>query len=364
MIRIPLNKTLALGLLASALSSPLLWAQAPEMPPAAVEVAEAQSREIAPTIWVPGSVISRQDSRLSAELSGTLTWVAEVGDRVRQGQPIARLNDRIWALQVADDQADVARLQSNLTFLEKQVERNERLAQTNSASRSELERLTMEREMIRQQLKAAEIALERSQYDQSRAQLLAPFDGVVVERFTQPAEHISAGQAVLRLTNTQALEVSAQAPLDSARHLQPDTQVAISNQKQTQPAKVRSLVPVGDARSRMMELRITVDASHWLIGEAVRVELPNGLAESAMTVPRDALVLREHQVYVFKVGPDDKAVKVQVKTGHGYGNRISVEGDLTEGDRIVVRGAERLQEGQVVNILKQHAAYEGLASNS
>lgn len=342
------------------LLSPLALAQEGP-PPAAVEIAEAQTRNIAPTVWVPGTVISRQDSRLAAELAGNLLWVAEVGDRVQKGQPLARLNNRLWLLQEQDNLADLARLDSNLVFLDKQVERNETLAKTNNASRSELERLTMEREMTRQQRRAAEIALARSRYDLERTEILAPFDGVVVARFAQPAEHISAGQAVVRLTNTDNLEITAQAALTSARMLNAGAELAVQGGEQTRVGKLRSLVPVGDERSRLLELRIEADASHWLIGEPVRVELPAGPAHAALTVPRDALVLREKQVYVFKVGDDNKAVRVPVVTGDGYGSRISVTGELTEGDRVIVRGAERLQDGQLVNILRQHAATDGLA---
>lgn len=334
-----------------------------QRPPAAVEVAEAQIRDIAPTVWVPGTVISRQDSNIAAEISGNLLWVAEVGDEVAKGEPLARLNDRIWQLQLQNDQANVASLQASLEFLERQVERNQRLAKANNTSKSETERLIMERDTTRQQLRAAEVALARTRYDLERTQVLAPFDGVVVARNHQPGEHISIGETLVRLTNTDNLEIRAQAPLSTLRFLTRGADVAIRNPHATQVSQVRSLVPVGDERSRMLELRIEADNS-WVIGEAVQVELPNGQQQASLTVPRDALVLREREVYVFKVGADDKAERVVVRTGDGYGSRIAITGNIKEGDLVIVRGAERLQEGQTVNILKQHAATEGLASNS
>ncbi|BFM13700.1 efflux RND transporter periplasmic adaptor subunit [Simiduia litorea] len=337
---------------------------AQDMPPAAVEVAEAQIRDIAPTVWVPGTVISKQDSQIASEITGNLLWVAEVGDQVKAGAPLARINDRIWQLQQANDLANVASLTSNLDFLVRQVERSERLAKTNNASQSELERLTMEREMLRQQLRAAEVALERTRYDIERAVIKAPFDGIVVARYHQPGEHINQGEAAVRLTNVNQLEIKAQATLSSFRHVQAGSEVAIKTQAGTHVSHVRSLVPVGDERSRMLELRIAASAEHWLIGEAVKIELPNGESQSSLTVPRDALVLRETQVYVFKVGKDEKAERIEVRTGNGYGSRIAVTGALEAGDLVIVRGAERLREGQALNILKQHVAVEGLAAAS
>lgn len=347
------------ALLAFALCLP---AHAQDMPAAAVEVAEAQMREIAPTVWVPGSVISRQDSRIAAEITGTLLWVVEVGETVKQGAPLARINDRIWQLQQSNDKASIASLQSNVDFLVRQVERSQSLAQNNNSSKSELERLTMEREMVSQQLVAARVALERTQYDIERSVIRAPFDGIVVARYRQPAEHIDMGEAVVRLTNLDNLEITAQAPLSTFRHVTAGSEVAVKNQERTHVSSVRSLVPVGDERSRLLELRIVANPGAWLIGEAVRVELPNGESQASLTVPRDALVLREKDVYVFKVGADDKAQRINVVAGNGYGSRIAITGDLQPGDLVIVRGAERLQEGQALNILKQHAATEGLAA--
>ena len=358
------NAKLTRALMVVSLMITTLISNADDMPPAAVEVAEAQIRDIAPTVWVPGTVISKQHSQIASEITGNLLWVAEVGDKVKAGDPLARINDRVWQLQQANDQANVASLTSNLEFLVRQVERSERLAKTNNASQSELERLTMEREMVRQQLRAAEVALERTRYDIERTVIKAPFDGIVVARYHQPGEHINQGESSVRLTNLDNLEIKAQATLNSFRHVKAGSEVAIKTQKGTQVSQVRSLVPVGDERSRMLELRIAASAEHWLIGEAVKIELPNGESQSSLTVPRDALVLRESEVYVFKVGKDEKAERVEVITGNGYGSRIAVTGALKAGDLVIVRGAERLREGQAVNILKQHVAVEGLAANS
>jgi len=69
-----------------------------------------------------------------------------------------------------------------------------------------------------------------------------------------------------------------------------------------------------------------------------------------MTVPRDAVVLRQGATHVFRIGAGDKAERVTVATGAGRADRIEVSGEIAAGDRVVVRGAERLQPGQRVTI--------------
>ena len=67
-----------------------------------------------------------------------------------------------------------------------------------------------------------------------------------------------------------------------------------------------------------------------------------------MAIPRDALVLRGSEVFVLRVTQENTVEKVNVRTGIGLGSLIEVTGDLADGDRVVTRGAERLQPGQEV----------------
>ena len=68
-----------------------LWAQ--NAPPAPVSVDEAQSDVFSAALWVSGTVISRHDSRIAAETDGHITWVAEVGERIAEGEPFAVIDD-------------------------------------------------------------------------------------------------------------------------------------------------------------------------------------------------------------------------------------------------------------------------------
>ena len=81
---------------------------------------------------------------------------------------------------------------------------------------------------------------------------------------------------------------------------------------------------------------------------AVSVEWP--ALRKALTVPRDALVLRQGETVVFRLDAADGVERVPVSTGAAQGTRIEVRGGLEAGDRVVIRGAERLQPGQKVQV--------------
>ncbi len=68
-------------------------------------------------------------------------------------------------------------------------------------------------------------------------------------------------------------------------------------------------------------------------------------------VPRDALIRRREGTDVFRVNGDDTAERISVTTGDSRGDLVAVEGDLAEGDRVVVRGAESLRDGATVVVV-------------
>ncbi len=331
------------------------WAQ-DKQPPAPVGVVAARKEMVTPARWVPGTVISREDSRIAAEVPGILVSVLEVGTQVKKGEPLARLNDRELQLQLRNNNAQVGRLGAQLEYLKRQVQRVAKLAESNTAAVANLDENTAQRDMLEQELKAAEVARDTTLYSIERTRILAPFDGVIVERVRMPGEFIDRGEQVVRLVNTAALEIRVQAPLDVVRHVKAGDTVAVTNDKQHLQTRVHSVVPVGDEVSRMLQLRLALSGTDWLIGEPVRVAVSHGAPTETVTVPRDSVVLREGEAFVYKVLPDNTARKVAVTVGEGAGDQVGIKGDIKVGDRIVIRGAERLQDGSPITVVNDGAA--------
>ena len=325
---------------------------AEEQKAVAVETSRVRSELVSPAIWVPGTVISRQDSRIAAEVSGNLVWVAEVGDRFKTGEILARINDRELQLELRNNRAAEKRLSARFDYLERQVKRLGRLAKSNSAAESELDQLSAERDMLTQELMAATVAIDRTLYDIERTRIAAPFAGVVVERMQQPGEYLARAGEVVRLVNTDVLEIRVQAPLNVARHVSAGDLVKVKSNLDMISTHVRTLIPVGDDNSRMLQLRLELENSKWIIGEAVRVALNNATATTTLTVPRDALVLRDGETYVFTVLKDQTARRIDVIAGEGADDYVSVKGGLSENDEIIIRGAERLRDGSPVKVTK------------
>lgn len=319
-------------------------------PPAAVKVDVAASRSMASTTQAPGTVISRNDARIAAEISGPLSTVKEVGERVATGDEIARIDDRALQLELRDNNATIRRLEANLKFLESQTGRLRALAQENNAARNQLDESLAQKEMAEQELVAARVRRDQTLYRISRTVVRAPFPGRIVERHAHAGEYVNVGAPVVRLVDIENIEVQARAPLSIAGYLREGMTVTVRDGDSDMQGRIRAVIPVGDARSRLIEVRVALENQSAVIGSAVRVRLPRSEPTRVLAVHRDALVLRQDATYLFKVNADNTVEQIPVTTGIGQGSMIEVKGDLQDGDRVVVRGGERLRPGQSITI--------------
>ena len=322
-----------------------------EMPPARVEVANAELREMAPMVDVSGTVVSLNDSRIASEVEGVMTWLADVGADVGKGDVIARIDPTLIAIAVKRAEANVARLASDFEYRQRQLERNQELAAKNSVSKTLLDEAIAQRSQAQHALADAEAALERARADLDRTTIRAPFAGHVTARLASVGEFVNVGEDVVRLVDTHNLEVALPASISLTRFIRPGMKVLVKNGGIVREHPVRTVVPVGDAVSRMVEVRLTVGDSEWLVGTPVQVSLPGDTAVSTVAVPRDALVERGRQTYVYRVA-EGKAEQIMVEINAIVGLWVGVAGGVEPGDQVIVRGAERLSAGQAVEIIE------------
>jgi RND family efflux transporter MFP subunit len=321
-------------------------------PPANVRVAMAAIQSLAPETVVPGTVVSRNDARLSAEVNGRLLEVADVGTFVVRGDEIAKIEDTTIRLRKDELQAEVERAEARLKYLESEEGRYVQLAESNLAAATKLEETRSDRDVSRSELRVAKSRLAQLLDQLGRTSIKAPFDGIVVERLMMPGERVEIGKNVVRLLDQQHLEVITRAPLEYYSYVQPGQHLNIRTGSTVVSGTVRTVVAVGSERTHLFELRLDIASNRFPVGQTVRVSIPTSDTREALVVPRDALVLRPEGITVFIVDENQKASQKAVTTGIGAGDRIEVFGELKDGDTVIIRGNERLQPGQSVSIME------------
>jgi RND family efflux transporter MFP subunit len=323
----------------------------PAMPPAKVEIAIAEMRDMAPVVDVPGTVVSLNDSRIAAEIEGVLTSLANVGDAVDKGAVIATIEPRLMQVQLTQARANVARLEAELRYRRQQLARVEELAVNDNAAANFLDETVAARDQAVHQLADAGAQLERAEGDFYRTKIRAAFAGHITARLASVGEYVGVGEDVLRLVDTHRIEVALPAPIALTAFVKAGSQVLVRNNGVERLHTVRAVVPVGDSVSRMVEIRLSAAEGDWLVGTPVKVSLPSATPVTAVAVPRDALVERGGESFVYKVTEEGTAEQIVADIRSTVGLWVGIANGIEPGDRVIIRGGERLAPGQAVEVI-------------
>jgi RND family efflux transporter MFP subunit len=320
------------------------------MPPANVHVIPAKVQALAPISWLSGVIKSQHDAEIAAEVTGRLVQIADLGADLRQGQVLAKLNDSTLRIKQQELTAKLLNALARLKFQQTELERKNELVAQNLASKTDLDDNQLKFDLAQGDVAIAKAQLAQNSEQISFTTLTAPFNGLVVQQLSQLGELITTGSPIVRFVQTDQVQASVFAPIESYQYLRLGELLNISSVLGKGSAKIVALVPVADQRSHLMEIRLDMSAFSWPIGLAIQVAVAQTKAESVLSVPRDALVLRRSGTSIFLIDAKHIAQEVTVTVGIGNGEWVEVVGQVQAGDLIVVRGAERLRTGQNVQL--------------
>lgn len=237
-----------------------------DAPPPSVRVARASIQSIAPSTLVPGTVVSRNDAKLAAEVTGRLLEVADVGTRVALGDAVAKIEDTVIRLRKDELEAEVERANARLRYLESEERRYVQLAESNLAAAAKLEETRSDRDVSRADLRVAKSRLAQLEDQLKRTRISAPFSGIVVERLMMPGERVEIGKTVVRMVDQQHLEVIARAPLEYFSYIRPGQQLGLRTGPVITNGMVRTVVAVGSENTHQFELRLDFETNQPKIG--------------------------------------------------------------------------------------------------
>ena len=319
-----------------------------------VTLADVTQGDAAASIWVSGTVASRQQAALSAEVSGRVEWIAEFGSRVKAGDELLRLDSAALRLSLEQSQAEQAKWDSNVRYARAEFQRLDRLRQQNNASLSQHDKARYDVEQAELAERLARVQVRQIEEQLRRTHIFAPFDGVVNDHFIQPGEHVDAGERALELVNPDQPDIRLRAPIIWAGQLPAQARLRVEGDQLSSHAVYYQRAASADPKSRLIELRLKPEPGQFIIGSPVRVALPLG-QQQTMLLPRDALVLNTEGSVVYRVeqsGEELKVNRVPVTVLFGDSQQVAVSGALKQGDRVVVRGAGSLQDGDKVELFR------------
>ena len=318
--------------------------------------------------------------------------VGAVAELDRRRQVLAELEAGSRPEEIDQARALVAGFEARLEYARSRLTRLGRLAERGTSTADEVQDAQTEFNAIDAQLRgsraalalaeagprkeqvaqaAAAVAVQEAEVERIDDQLnkhtiRAPFDGWVVERFTEQGQWVSRGGLIARIAELDRLEVEVQVPELSVGMLRENAEVRLDFDAAPGHAwigRVARIVPQADLLSRSFPVRVELanrveDSGPVLKGGMLaRAWLPVGKAGSVTVVPKDALVLGGPRPLVYRItgaaGPDAAATgtvqAVEVALGGAVEGSVEIRSGLAPGDLVVIRGNERLRPGMAVS---------------
>ncbi len=332
---------------------------APEATPPAtktamtVTTAQVETRPLEQALEAQGPIAPWQEAIISARVSG-LTLVdlqAQVGDKVQKGQPLARFDERTVNAELAQARANLAQATANAVQAAASRDRTIRMQGRGAVSEQDLqlaqtqaEMAEAQREMARAQLTAQEIRLKD-------CEVRAVDDGVISARNATLGQVAQAGTELFRLIRQERLEWQAELNARQLAQVQTGQTVSVTLPDGSQTTgTIRQLAPALNNNSRLGIAYVDLAPGSNARAGMYASGLINLSQQESPVVPAEAVVLRDGRSSVFVLDADNKVSQVSVETGRRNGNLIEIREGLSAGDRVAVRGAGFLADGDRVKL--------------
>jgi RND family efflux transporter MFP subunit len=362
--------TLAVALVASGCKEPPPYDQ----PLTPVTVGNVESSATGTTVRYSATVKPSLEVTLAFKVAGYVDDIltrpgdlgrrrdVQEGDHVEKGAALARVRQSDYQQNVALITAGVAEATAAYDNAKLDYDRAERLFAKQSITKPELDGAKARMDATAAKVDGAKAGLGEAQLVLGDAVLTAPISGVVLKRSIERGSLVSPGVPAFVLADTSSVKVVFGVPDIVVRQLaigrvQRLTFEALKDQPFE--GRITSIAPAPDPVSRVYQIEITVpNAQHQLeVGFIASLQLADQPGGTVVTVPLEAIVKpaagpAEYGVFILDGTGDAQVAKLRpVTLGAVVGNAITVTGGLAAGQRVIVRGATLVTDGQRVRAL-------------
>ena len=317
-----------------------------------IAVATAREHDLTRTAQTQGTLFPKEQAVVAAEVSGAVTEVlADLGDQVKPGQVLLRIDDREYQLRMDSAQAQLAQVQARLANAQANFDRSKALNEAQLISTQEFDRSSAELRVAQADTDAAGKQLGLMRKKLGDTYIRAPFAGSVQKRMVSLGEHVAEGMALYELIATDPIKLRAQIP----ERFVPLATVGLgldltvdARAGQTFHGKITRIAPALDENSRTLLVEAEVPNSDGQLkpGYFAHVTLNLG-HDRALFIPQSA-VLRYAGVARIFVLESGVVKSREVVTGATDGDQVEVISGLKAGERVAISDVDRLSDGTAV----------------
>lgn len=300
------------------------------------EDAQASSRDYV------GVIEEESASALSFQVQGNVVEVTVgEGDRVKQGQLLAKLNDD-------NLQSTYNAAKASLKQAEDAMERLQKLYDNQSLPE-------MKYVEVRSKLEQARSMEEVARKNLNESHLVAPFDGVIGKRSVEVGENVMPGQSVFTLLKINRVKVKISVPENEISGIDGNCTATVSVGAlggKTFTGSVSEKGIVANPVSHTYDARMVLlnPSGELMPGMVCRVQVRDEISAPAIVLPNSAVQVSDRNERFVWCVKDGAAVKVPVVTGDLTGVGLVIENGLTGGEQVITGGYQKVSEGMKVQV--------------
>lgn len=327
-------------------------------PALTVTLTQPQRATLPLVLTANGTISAWQEAIIGSQTSGLrLTDIrVNVGDVVRAGQLLATFATDAPSADVALAQANLQEAQANATDASSNAARARALQSSGALSTQQIDQLLTQEQTAKARAAAAKAALSVQQLRLQHSRVVAPDNGVITSRTATLGAVLPAGAEMFRMVRQGRLEWRAEVTSTELGKIRTGMQATVLAANGTElKGRVRMVAPTVDVQSRAALVYVDLPAAMNGVAPAKAGMFASGkfdLGEStALTVPQQALVVRDGFSYVFRLNNDNRVSQLKVQVGRRMTTRVEVLDALPADIRIVASGAGFLNDGDLVKVV-------------
>lgn len=284
------------------------------------------------------------------------------GSEIREGQPLFQIDAAPFEADVEMANAAVAKARATYQQMKSRAYRFSQLQKNSAISQQDLDDAKAASAQAAADLAEATASLNRKKLDLNYATVKAPISGRVDQEFVTEGALVSPGdsQAMAVIQQLERVYVDARVPAQALRSLYQTNETSPTRQSGPTAVVLDDSGKPYDAPARLLfsgmsvndetgdvVLRAEVENPQrtLLPGMFVKLQITRLIKKEGLAIPEQAVNRAEDKTTVWIVGQDNKAKRVEIKTGEQTAKGITVTAGLKAGDKIVIEGQDKLQEG-------------------
>ncbi len=327
-----------------------------------VALEEVKAAQVPDTIELVGTVKARTSAVVSARVPGSIAILrVREGDRVSKGQLLAQLDsvENLAQASGAEAQTDEAiqgleEARSRMKLTDATFERFKKLHDEQAVTRQEFEQKQTEKELAHQAVARAEARLRQARQGGRAAGAMADYtkiissiSGVVTLRQAELGATVFPGQPLFTIEDTGSYQVELAVPESLSPKVKQGSSVKImiDSLGYANSTKIAEVVPAADPASRTFIAKAPVSRPGLKSGMFARGAVLTGNSTNGILLSKTAVFERGGLTAVWAVDKDNIARLRLVKPGKVVNDKIEIISGITDGDRVVISGLEKITDG-------------------